>query len=157
HVESQPYRVVTGVAEPLASVGMTLGTWGEWAAAFGTVLAAVIALYLGARDDEARRERLAARRRLRALAETRLRAMDQWCSGIAEPDGTSVTNSTTLDSECAAFHREVVALGTYARRRGLRILRTIYGERSVTIAELYPEREGGFDDTMRLVTKAPNL
>ena len=119
---------------------MEAGTWSGWASAAASTVAVVVALALAARDDEARHERQAARRRLQTLAGERLRTFDLWTNGLEDPDGDRMTDAPTLDRECATFRAEVDALGRLRRRRGLRILTEIYGERSVFVAALLPDQ-----------------
>ncbi len=110
---------------------MEVGTWGEWAGAIGTTAAATVAVFLGARDDEGRRERLSARRRLHALAKWRLRAFTRWEAKVEEPDGREVTAVAVLDRECAAFYLVADSLGHCRRRLALRVIREIYGDRAM--------------------------
>lgn len=119
---------------------MELGTWGEWFAAVATLGATLAALYLGARDETRRLSAQQARTRVRNLARERLRHMDRWEAQIEEPDQDTIKDSPTMDAEAAEFVKACDELSTRRTKRADRLISTIYGERSVLIARLYPER-----------------
>lgn len=134
---------------------MEVGTIAEWASALGTTLAATVALFLGARDDETRRSRLVARRRLHALAKLRLASFERWREGLEDPDYEVVGDAPTLDRECEELYWCITVLGRLRRRKGLAILREIYGARSVRVAELLPGQSP--DREARLKTLGPRI
>lgn len=128
----------TGLFVVCGSVRLVeIGSAAEWAGTVASTTAVVVALALASRNEEARRSR----DRLHALAREQQRKFGLWAEGLADPDADHMTDSRNLDSEAATYWREVDRLGVLRRQRGLRILRRIYGERSVRVAELYPGRE----------------
>lgn len=118
-----------------------------WAGATATTAATIAALYLGGRDEEARGARAAARRRVRSRAQDGLRLLRLWEEGL-QGNGFVVDNlghrrgadSVALDRECSEWYADVACLAGRRRRRGLALLRGVFGSRSVLVAELLPER-----------------
>ncbi|MFC8797207.1 hypothetical protein ACFT2C_05715 [Promicromonospora sp. NPDC057138] len=119
---------------------MELGSAGEWAGAVVTAAATIVALHLGARDAEEHSNRQAARREIHGFAAIRLRHMDRWDAGTEDPDGDRMKNAPILDAECAAVVSAVDRLASLRRWHADRLARRIYGQRSVSVARLYPER-----------------
>jgi hypothetical protein len=142
-------------ARLLATVAVVeLGTWGEWAGAAASTAAVVVALYLASRDDEHKRERRQARQRIHARAQEQLRRFNRWTEDFETPDAAEITDAGNLDLECARYYLDVDQLGPLRRRRGMRVLRTIYGDRSVYAASLFgDDREDREQEFQRLVRR----
>ena len=139
---------------------MQVGSVGEWFGAAATAAATAVALFFGVRDDEAKRHRAASRNRLRLLAEDRLLTLRRWRAGIEPPDSFKAVDTPRMDRECREFVTEVRGLGKRRMRRGVALLRSIYGERSVYVAELTKaetDAEGQSAETLRLLRAGADL
>ena len=123
------------------------GTWGEWFGAVATFAASGVALYFGVRDQAKHDDRKDARRELHTFARERLRQMDRWDAGTATPDYEAMRNAPTMDAECARVVLIVDRLAPRRARESEKVLRGVYGDRSVNMAILYPER---VDEHVRL-------
>jgi hypothetical protein len=116
------------------------GTWAEWIGATVTAGATAVALYFGVRDQAKHEDRKAARRELHALAMERLRHMSRWDAGTEQPDHKSMTDSRKLDAECTKAVMIADRLSPMRAIAAEKLLRSVYGDRSVDTARLYPER-----------------
>lgn len=111
----------------------------EWAGAAATLLATVVALYLAARDEDARRARLAARRQIRSMAAERVRELrrlehDEERSLLRDDIGYSQDHV-----ELSRYYELSKELGWVRRRRALRVLREVFGgQAALDWVELYP-------------------
>lgn len=119
---------------------ITPGTWADWIGAFVTLFATAVALYFGVRDHAKHESWKTAQRELRAFARDQLRHMDRWDEGTEEPDHNRIREIPALDVECARAVTIVDRMSPWRARRAEKVLAAIYGERSVDLARLYPER-----------------